>query len=101
MTKAQERAIEKLRKQTERDLFFSEKYEIKQFEVKEYEDGCLTLAIETGLKGDEGTMAEIYARDYCFLFIGDRGGVTWYNRAGTKRYLCEHRSLLKAVIDQR
>ena len=102
MTKAQERSIEMLRKKAMSELFFggAEKYEFKQFEVKEYE-GYLSLTIETGLKGDEGTMAEICARDYCFLFVGDRGGVTWYSRKGTKRYWCEHRSVLQAVIDQR
>lgn len=106
MTNKQEKAVEMLRREAKRSFFFGgeEKYEFKRFEVQEHELGYVTVAIETGLKDDEGTMAEVYAREYCYLFVGERGGVTWYkhnkNGKSVKRYFCEH-SLLQAAIDHR
>ena len=105
MTKAQERAIEKLKKMAEREFFYggADKYEFKQFEVNvlNHWKDIVSVTIETGLKGDEGTMAAVLCREYCHVFVGPRGGVTWYNRKGTMKYLCEERLLSVAARDQR
>ena len=106
MTKAQERAIRFLKIQAESTLFFGapDKHEFKKFEVTESDFGPVFLTIETGLKGDEGTLAEVYARDWCHLVIGKKGGITWYrtkNGKTVERFWCEHHSILQAVIDQR
>lgn len=106
MTQAQKRAVQRLRRLAEEDLFFGapEKHEFKKFEVEELDWGNVSVVIETGLKNDEGTMAAIFARDYCHVFVGPKGGVTWYRHKDgkhTKRYLCEQKTILAAVIDQR
>ena len=49
-------------------------YEIKQFDVR-VSDYTTSVVIETGLKGDEGTMASIIARDRAMIFIGKNGGM--------------------------
>jgi len=77
MTKAQENTIEKLRKEAEHCFFFDpEKYEFKRFEISENEY-FVNLYFETGLIGDEGTMAALICRDRVQLFIGKRGGVRY------------------------
>lgn len=108
MTKAQERKIEVLKNMAIDTLFHGSdksKYEFKRFEVKPI-DGCdiVSLIIETGLVGDEGTMASIFARDYCQLFIGTKGGVTYYPSHRVGKKMCKRvlkGSILSAVIDQR
>lgn len=108
MTKAQERKIEVLKNMAIDTLFYGKdksKYEFKRFEVKNvFDTNIVEVIIETGLVGDEGTMAAIYARDYCQLFIGTKGGVTYYpshkvDKKMRKRTL--KGSILSAVIDQR
>ena len=54
---------------------FSKNYEIKQWEVEEYET-FVSLVVEVGMIGDENTYAAIYARDRLHVFIGKKGGVT-------------------------
>ena len=54
---------------------FSKNYEIKQWEVEEYET-FVSLVVEVGMIGDENTYASIYCRDRLHVFIGKRGGVT-------------------------
>lgn len=76
MTKAQQNKIDMIRKQAE-NLHgdFSKNYEIKQWEVEEY-DTFVSLVVEVGIIGDENTYASIYARDRLHVFIGKKGGVT-------------------------
>lgn len=52
------------------------KYEIKQYEVKEY-DCFVSVALEVGMKDDKGTWASIFCRDRVHLFIGKRGGISY------------------------
>lgn len=53
-----------------------EEYEIKEMIVRRFrEDVDFYLTYEVGLKGDEGTMAAIYARDSYHLHIGKKGGL--------------------------
>ena len=52
------------------------KFEIKRFEVEENK-WFVSVVAEVGYVGDEGTLAEIFARDRVQLFIGKRGGMTY------------------------
>ena len=87
MTKAQERKIATLKKLAEENLFYSKnEYEFKRFDVKAI-DGCNTVSvvIETGLVGDEGTAAQYYAREYGMFFVGPKGGIHYYSKKGIRK----------------
>lgn len=73
MTKAQERAIEKMKRSMENSLTKSE--EVKEWTITENEYFVSVVAV-TGVKNDEGTYA-FYARNRAHFFIGKRGGITY------------------------
>lgn len=102
MTKAQEKAVERIKTMAKKDLFFGDNWEIKKFEVTELEY-FVSVYVQTGIVGDEGTLASIVARDSCHLFIGKRGGITYpyTGRNGWTRKSLQGHSLLKVVIDQK
>ena len=111
MTKAQEKAIARIRKMAENTLFFGtnkDDYEFKEWEVSENEY-FVNVVLEVGRKGDEGTMAAIFARDRAQLFVGKRGGITYPktirdkdgNYKDTRTVSLGNNGILKAVIDQR
>ena len=76
MTNSQRNKINMIRKQAA-NLHgdFSKNYEIKQWEIEEYET-FVSLIVEVGMIGDENTYASIYCRDRLHVFIGKKGGVT-------------------------
>ena len=76
MTKSQAQAIERLKKMIPRSFFYGENYEIKNLEIKDHHS-FISFFVETGMVGDEGTMAEIFARYTAHLFIGKHGGITY------------------------
>lgn len=112
ITKQQAKAIESIKKvaETMHGEKHADKYEIKKFEIDECEY-FVSLTVEVGLKGDEGTMAEILCRDYAHLFIGKRGGITYPVCKKMKNGSYKHYTkcfggytaynLYQAVIDQR
>lgn len=102
MTDKQERAIKMLERRAREELFFGsdkDRYEIKTLDVKENEY-FVSVVIETGLKDDEGTMASIICRDRAHVFVGKRGGITWYDNKGHTKYWCDRPSILRVVVDQ-
>lgn len=86
MTKAQEYAVRNIRAKVEKEFLLTENYEIKEWKVEENEY-FVSVVFETGLKNDEGTWASILGRDRGQVFIGKKGGLTYYNRKGTKKRL--------------
>ena len=74
MTAKQDRRIKQIRREAE-TLHSTPGYEIKQWDVKDNEWGTVTVYVEIGLVGDEGTAAEYLCRDRVQLFIGPRGAV--------------------------
>lgn len=108
MTKSQAKAVEMIRKEAERTLFFgSDKsiYEFKEWTVEEGEY-FVNVVLEVGRKGDEGTMAAIVCRDRAQFFIGKRGGITYpmsktCKNGKHKWWTKPYTSVLSAVIDQR
>lgn len=58
---------------------YGEEYEIKEATIQPLKFcNDVKVVITMGMKNDEGTLAEIYARDSIRVFIGTRGGVTYF-----------------------
>lgn len=55
-------------------------YEYKECEVKE-QDGIVFLKTQVGLKGDEGTMGELFARTHRHIAIWGDGQIRLLNAA--------------------
>lgn len=100
MTKSQEKAIERIRKLVESELY--DWREIKKWEVEEREY-FVSVYVEYGCKDDEGTMAELLCRNDAHLFVGKRGGITYpvYKDGKQVRRQFKGYSILQAVVDQR
>lgn len=84
MTKTQEKLIKYYEKNAIKEFIRSEKYEcnyeIKKFEIEEDNfTGLVQVHIEVGLKGDEGTLAAVFARNSATMFIGKRGKIRYYD----------------------
>ena len=99
MTKSQEKALARIRESVE--AWGDGRYEIKRWEVEDH-GSFLSLVVQTGMPDDEGTAAEMFARDRAHIFIGPRGGITypvWRNgRQIERRWDCY--SFLTPVVDQ-
>lgn len=63
-----------------RDMFGdTDRYEFKKLELSMLEDSkTIQFLCETGLIGDENTMASILARNTRQIFVGKKGGVSAY-----------------------
>lgn len=102
MTKLQEKAIERIKKLVKSDMY-SDDMEIKKWEVNEL-DSFVSLVVEYGHIGDEGTLASIICRTRAHLFIGKRGGITYpiTNKKGQfVRKQFGGYSILQAALDQK
>ena len=78
-------------------------YEIKRYEVKDYKY-FISVSLEVGLVGDEGTMASIFCRDRVHLFVGTRGGIKYSYRGRNGKQVTKplaDNSLLAVKIAQR
>ena len=105
MTKQQEMVIARIKRDAVSDICpNATDYELKQFEVTEY-DHFVAVLLVTGLKNDEGTLAAVYCRDRAHVFIGRRGGITYpvdTKRHGmVRRELGRYHSLLHVVCEQK
>lgn len=101
MTKTQEKMVTKIKNMMEQEFFYDkEKYEVKQFKVEETKY-YVSVVGEVGLKGDEGTLAQVFGRERFHLFIGERGGITYYNKKGTNKHLKRNESLLTISLAQK
>lgn len=89
MTKSQQAIVDQLRADylTMKHRYGdASKYEVKAFEVDERPDSQLVFVlVESGLKGDENTMASIFCRDRLHLCIRPRGALSVLN-ARDRRY---------------
>ena len=101
MTKAQEKAVAKIKTLVEKELL-SDEYEIKTWKVEENKF-FVSVYVVYGMKNDEGTLAELIVRDRAHLFIGKRGGITYPISKNGKHYTKRFKgySILQAVCDQR
>lgn len=108
MTKSQERAIARIKRMCEDTLFFGgpDEYEFKRWDIDENEY-FVSLFFETGMKGDEGTLA-VLCRNRAHLFIYPRGRVMYPMHHTCKNGKHKHwtrqfkwGSILTPVLDQR
>ena len=110
MTTSQEKAIERIRRLVEKEMkgIRGDKdcYEIKEWDLSEYEY-FVSLVVEYGMKGDEGTLGEVFGRNRAQLFIGKKGGITYpvtkVLKNGEYKHYTKHfkgYSILQAVCDQ-
>jgi hypothetical protein len=76
MTNSQERAVQSFRRTVERELLLSEDYEVKRFDIEDC-NSFVSVIFETGLKGDEHTLASVFGRERGHIFIGKKGGITY------------------------
>lgn len=89
MTNAQNKAIETLKSSFFKAFSYkANEYEFKEVFVEEWNDtGIVYVRLEMGLIGDEGTMAEIFARNSTAVCIGKRGGYFSYRDSGKHSYV--------------
>lgn len=79
MTQAQERKVEMIRKEIEREFFpMHRNPEVKQFDVEELDCGIVSLIAEVGGVNDNGTYAAIMCRERIHVFIGRKGSISYY-----------------------
>lgn len=79
MTQAQERRVEMIRKEIEKEFFpMHRNPEVKQFQVEELECGIVSLIAEVGSVNDSGTYAAILCRERIHVFIGRKGSISYY-----------------------
>lgn len=81
MTTAQKRVVEEIRHAVLHNDGYGDNYEYKRFNVELTDFGKVQVLTEVGRIGDEGTMAEVFARTRRQIFIGKRGGLTLCNPA--------------------
>ena len=91
LSKAQRSAIEALKREIWRhdtlcsygqpEAWNTGKYEVKKWEVTMFKDSTALIFLSSvvGLRGDEGSMAEIFARTKRLIAIGKRGGCRLLN----------------------
>lgn len=60
-------------------------YEYKYFNVEVSTYGTVWVTCEVGLKEDEGTLAQLYARTYRLISVGKRGKCTLHNAKGKRK----------------
>ena len=102
MTNSQKSAIERLRQSAIETALYSDKFELKKFEITENEF-FVTLIIETGIKDDEGTMA-YYTREHAMFFIYKRGRIMYPVNCGkrsTTKHFDKFDNFLTAAIAQK
>lgn len=79
MNKAQERTVERIRREVFETFDLSKgegKYEMKEFRVSENEY-FVSVCAEVGMVGDEGTLAAVLCRYNVQIFVGKRGGMRY------------------------
>lgn len=81
MTKQQERRIAQIEEIMLNLVGHPENKEIKTKDIEELEGGIVSVVIEVGRIGDEGTLAAVFCRQSAHIFIGPRGGCSTYTRS--------------------
>ena len=61
-------------------------HEIKIWKVEDY-GYFVSVVVEVGLKGDEGTFASLIGRNRAHIFVGPKGGLSYITKKGKKKAL--------------
>ena len=104
MTQAQERKVEMIRKEIEREFFpMHRNPEVKKFQVEELDCGIVSLIAEVGSVNDSDTYAAILCRERIHVFIGRKGSISYYPysiKNGAKSRRLGRRSLYNVYYEQ-
>lgn len=100
MTRSQKLMIEHLDREVENQITGRRgEYEVKERRVKEFST-FVSYYVYIGYKGDENSILSLY-RDTIHLFIGKRGGVTYYpNKGNVDKHKRYKGNLWQVIIDQ-
>ena len=88
-------------------LKYADNHEIKEWEVEENEY-FVSVVIVVGMKGDEGTLAQAFARERCHIFVYKGGKMNYPICRKKKDGTCKHYygelngkvDLFKVYVDQ-
>ena len=80
MTKQQERRIAQIEEIMMNLVGHPETKEIKEKNIEDL-GHCISMVIEVGQIGDEGTLAAVFCRQRAHIFIGRKGGCSTYTRS--------------------
>lgn len=94
MNQIQAKRVEQIKKMV---LTHRLNQEIKEFKVEETDDGIVYVWCITGRPKDEGTLAELYARQIYHFFIGKRGRLNSIYSDHTKAYNKVLASMVRSV----
>lgn len=86
MTKQQEQKVNRIKQVALLEWVINDDYEIKKWEVEENEF-FVSVNVEVGLKGDEGTLAAVFGRNSAHIFVGPKGGMTYWRKKGKNKRL--------------
>lgn len=86
MTKQQEQKVNKIKQAAILEWARNKDYEIKTWKVEDCEFS-VSVVVEVGLKGDEGTLAAILGRNRAHIFVGPKGGLSYPTKKGKKKAL--------------
>lgn len=106
MTKSQERAVARIKREVQEHAK-TDRYEVKRFDIMEMEWGTVEVLAETGLINDEDDpIARCFLRDRAQIFIGPRGGMHYYASRQHKNGKFTHstktyKTFFRACLDQR
>lgn len=104
LTVSQQSKIDYIKNEFRKHLF-DEDYEIKECTIEQLGDtDLIDLYMVSGLKGDEGTMASVFARDSIHCFISPRGKVTYCDvnkNFKIKVFNCYKQSIYTLIIANR
>lgn len=78
MTRYQEKRINQIEEIMLNLVGYPETKEIKEKSVHDIGHGIVSLVIEVGDVGDEGTLAAVFCRQRAHIFIGPKGGCSTY-----------------------
>ena len=82
MTKYQERRVAQIEEIMMNLVGHPETKEVKEKSVVELSDtGVVSMIIEVGAIGDEGTLAAVFCRQRAHIFIGPKGGCYTYSNS--------------------
>lgn len=103
MTNKQVQMINRLRQGLEVFNFGKGEYEIKEYEVEEVEGTeIISFYAIVGMKNDEGTLAARFCRYVVHVFVGKRGGCSYYGKGRTrKQFNIFKESLLTVALNKK
>lgn len=86
MNKIQMNKIDRIKQAAILEWVRDNDHEIKIWEVQDCEF-FVSVIVEVGLKGDEGTLASVFGRNRAHIFVGPKGGLSYPTKKGKRKAL--------------